>query len=74
MGLQSKASRWPKIVRHLVDGPKTIGQLSEVTGAKDSAVTRNIALLVDEGLVREGDRIESIRGGRPARLWEWVQE
>ncbi len=60
-----KGSRWPKIVRHLVDGPKTINELAEITGARDSAVSRNLALLVDEELVCEAGR----KGA--SRLWRW---
>ncbi len=69
-----KASRWPKIVRELVEGPKTIAELAEVTGARDSAVTRNLALLIDEGLVREAGRVPPKGGGHGARLWTWVQQ
>ncbi len=69
-----KASRWPKVVRELVEGPKTVSQLAEATGAQDSAVTRNLVLLEDEGLIREvKGGVKRSRGGPAAKLWEWVQ-
>jgi transcription initiation factor IIE alpha subunit len=69
-----KSSRWHKIVRALVDRPSTIGELAQITGAKESAVTRIVYLLAGEGLVNAKGPVRrkpGARGGMGARVWRW---
>lgn len=54
-------------------GPKTINDLMDATGYSDQYVRATVALLVEDGKIRRGEKAERVRRmGAPTYRWERV--
>lgn len=62
-----------QIMDELMDGPRTVLELSEQLGCQRDLVLRKVYLLAAQGLLEESGSKAGINGGRPQTIWKMAR-